>query len=95
MLHGRRVVGVKSMPLEKRAQSTLHSFQLKVGIAHLHMSLAIENAMGLTSLLVTTRDIFIFRGTDKLIFIHLFFFLHSLFFFYIHTGKPKKTSFFT
>ena len=34
-------------------------------------------------------DIFIFRGTDKLIFIQLFFF------FYIHTGKPKKTSFFT
>ena len=54
MLHGRRVVGVKSMPLEKRAQLTLHSFQLKVGIAHLHMSLAIENAMGLMSLLVTT-----------------------------------------
>ena len=54
MLHGRRVVGVKSVPLEKRAQLTLHSFQLKVGIAHLHMSLAIENAMGLTSLLVTT-----------------------------------------
>ena len=35
-------------------------------------------------------DIFIFRGTDKLIFIQHFFF----FFFYIYTGKPKKNLFF-
>ena len=33
-------------------------------------------------------DIFIFRGTDKLIFIQLFFFFN------IHTGKTKKTFFY-
>ena len=42
-------LGVKSMPLEKKAQLTMQGIHLKAGITHLQMSLAKENTGDFTS----------------------------------------------